>query len=170
MKSKKLNQNLLLTLMAAILMMGFGVDAKEASTTAVESLDMSQLDGTWIGDYSSLTNGREGYINLTLKSSSNEAIGGLTMIEGKKARLGKPGSSRSTKEKRRPLAITFAQVEGGTIRGTLTPFVDPKSGLNIQTIFNGSLVGDGVIEGTFTSTLTESGHSYTGSWQAVRKD
>ena len=167
MKIEKLNQNLLLTLMAAMLMIGVGAEAK---STTVESVDMSQLDGTWIGDYESLTNDRAGYINLTLKSSSNEATGGLRMIEGKKTRLGKPGTPRRTKEEIRPLDITFAQVEGGTIRGTLTPFVDLKSGLRIQTIFNGSLVGDGFIEGTFTSTLIESGHSYSGTWQAVRTD
>ena len=171
MNYKQKKQNLMLTITASfvtILMMVSTVEAKEK--IAAGTIDMSQLEGTWVGEYSSMVNGRQGYINLTLEASTTEAVGGLSMVAGKKNRTGKPGSSRSTREKRKPLDVTFVEVEGGMVQGTLTPFTDPQSGLKIETVFTGNLVDDGVIEGVFSSTLTESGHSYTGSWNAVRMD
>jgi hypothetical protein len=169
MNYKRKNQNVLLNVTAVfltMLMMVSTVEAKEASKT----LDLTQLEGTWIGEYSSLVNNRQGYINLTLEASSTKAVGGLSMVAGKKNRTGKPGTSRSSREKRRPLDVTFVEAEGGMIKGTVALFTDPQSGLEIETIFKGNLVEDGVIEGVFSSTLTESGHSYTGSWNAVRVD
>ena len=169
MNYKRKNQNVLLNVMAVfvtMLMMVNTVEAKEASKT----LDMTLLGGTWIGEYSSMVNNRQGYINLTLEASSTKAVGGLSMVAGKKNRTGKPGTSRSSSEKRKPLDVTFVEAEGGMIKGTVTPFTDPQSGLQIETIFKGNLVEDGVIEGVFSSTLTKSGHSYTGSWNAVRVD
>jgi hypothetical protein len=142
------------------------VEAKEASN----ALDMTLLEGTWIGEYSSMVNNHHGYINLTLEASSTKAVGGLSMVAGKKNRTGKPGTSRSSKEKRKPLDVTFVEAEGGMVKGTVALFTDPQSGLIIETIFKGNLTEDGVIEGVFSSTLTESGHSYTGSWNAVRVD
>jgi hypothetical protein len=174
MISKKMNPSLLayiITAIATATMITISVHAEKADTQiSVDTVDMSLLDGNWIGDYNSIVNNRQGYINLTLKSSSKKAVGGLTMISGKKGRVGKPGTTRRSKEKRKPLDITFVEIEDGMIQGSLTPFVDPQSGLRIETVFRGSLVGDGAVEGMFTSTLTESGHSYTGSWQAVRVD
>lgn len=169
MNYKQKNQNVLLNVTAVfvtMLMMVSTVEAKEASKT----LDMTLLEGTWIGEYSSLVNNRQGYINLTLEASSTKAVGGLSMVAGKKSRTGKPGTPRSSREKRRPLDVTFVEAEGGMIKGTVALFTDPQSGLEIETIFKGLLVEDGVIEGVFSSTLTESGHSYTGSWNAVRLD
>jgi hypothetical protein len=169
MNYKRKNQNVLLNVTAVfltMLMMVSTVEAKEASKT----LDLTQLEGTWIGEYSSLVNNRQGYINLTLEASSTKAVGGLSMVAGKKNRTGKPGTSRSSREKRKPLDVTFVEAEGGMIKGTVAIFTDPQSGLEIETIFRGDLVEDGVIEGVFSSTLTESGHSYTGSWNAVRVD
>lgn len=169
MNYKRKNQNVLLNVTAVfltMLMMVSTVEAKEASKT----LDLTQLEGTWIGEYSSLVNNRQGYINLTLEASSTKAVGGLSMVAGKKNRTGKPGTPRSSREKRRPLDVTFVEAEGGMIKGTVAIFTDPQSGLEIETIFRGDLVEDGVIEGVFSSTLTESGHSYTGSWNAVRVD
>jgi hypothetical protein len=169
MNYKRKNQNVLLNVTAVFLMMLMMVStvaAKEASKT----LDLTQLEGTWIGEYSSLVNNRQGYINLTLEASSTKAVGGLSMVAGKKNRTGKPGTSRSSREKRKPLDVTFVEAEGGMIKGTVAIFTDPQSGLEIETIFRGDLVEDGVIEGVFSSTLTESGHSYTGSWNAVRVD
>ena len=171
MNYKQKNQNVLLNVTAVLvtmLMMVNVVEAKEAS--ASKALDMTLLEGTWIGEYSSMVNNRQGYINLTLEASSTKAVGGLSMVAGKKNRASKPGTSRGSKEKRKPLDVTFVEAEGGMIMGTLTPFTDPQSGLQIETIFKGNLVEDGVIEGVFSSTLTESGHSYTGSWNAVRVD
>jgi hypothetical protein len=167
MNYKRKNQNLLLNVSAifvTMLMMVNTVEAKEAS------LDMTLLEGTWIGEYSSMVNNHQGYINLTLEASSTKAVGGLSMVSGKKNRSGKPGTSRSSKEKRKPLDVTFVEAEGGMVKGTVALFTDPQSGLQIETIFKGNLVEDGVIEGVFSSTLTESGHSYTGSWNAVRVD
>ena len=92
------------------------------------------------------------------------------MVLGKKATKGKPGSSTrrmSGGEKRKPLNITFVKIAEGKVSGKVTPFFDPNYDSMVNTVFEGTLYGGEILEGTFTSTIADKGSSYSGTWRVV---
>ena len=66
------------------------------------------------------------------------------------------------------LAIDFVQAEGGTIKGDVTPYQDPRfNNSTMHTSFQGTVQGD-TMKGTFTVKIGDTTDSYTGTWWAKR--
>jgi hypothetical protein len=143
---------------------------QERIAVAGDAVSMEALAGRWIGEYKSEVTGRHGYISFTLSTEQDKAVGGISMVSGRKAKTGKPGSAmrrRSGGEKRKPLNITFVKIAEGKVSGKVTPFFDPKFDSMVHTVFEGMLYGGELLEGTFTSTLADKGSSYSGTWRVI---
>lgn len=139
---------------------------------AIESdeVGMKVLTGKWLGEYQSEVSGRHGYVSFDLSGDKDKAVGGISMVAGGAGKSGKPGSStqqQSGGEKRKPLTITFVEIARDKVSGTVEPFFEPKFNSMVQTVFEGTLHGGEVLEGTFTSTLVDKGSSYSGTWKVV---
>jgi hypothetical protein len=65
------------------------------------------------------------------------------------------------------LTINFVWVAQGRVTGTLAPYADPETGVQLFTAFEGQLRGD-VIEGTYTTHAARSRDSQTGQWKVTR--
>ena len=65
------------------------------------------------------------------------------------------------------LTINFVRVAEGRVTGTLAPYADPETGVQLFTAFDGLLRGD-VIEGTYTTRSGRSLDSQTGEWKVTR--
>lgn len=147
-----------------------GTTPQERIATSGDKTGMKALAGRWIGEYKSKVTGRHGYISFALSGDKNKAVGGISMVSAKKGKSGKPGSVTrrlSGGEKRKPLTITFVEIEGGKVSGKVSPFFEPKYNSMVHSVFEGTLYGGEVLEGTFTSTIADTGSSYSGTWRVV---
>lgn len=137
------------------------------------SADLGTLRGRWVGEYSSSATGRSGTIVFDLLAEVDTARGEVWMSVGENANAGgyRPeGASayfRAT-ERLEVLTIRFVRVQGGTLSGVLDPYRDPRTGVDLFTVFRGSLEGD-VITGDFASTDPLTGDVSTGRWRVERK-
>jgi len=66
------------------------------------------------------------------------------------------------------LTINFVRVAEGRVSGTLAPYADPETGVQLFTSFAGQLRGD-VIEGTYSTRAGRSVDSQTGEWKVTRR-
>ena len=66
------------------------------------------------------------------------------------------------------LTINFVRVAEGRVTGTLAPYADPETGVQLFTAFDGLLRGD-AIEGTYTTRAGRSIDSQTGEWKVTRR-
>ena len=134
--------------------------------------DVAALVGHWEGAYSSAATGRSGSISFTLTASGDSAFGDVVMIPGG---LGRPlqawNKTAAPADAAAPrsalLTISFVRVAEGRVTGTLAPYADPETGVQLFTAFEGRLRGD-VIEGTYTTRTTRGVDSQTGEWQVTR--
>ena len=60
------------------------------------------------------------------------------------------------------------RVADGRVSGTLAPYADPETGVQLFTAFEGRLQGD-VIAGTYTTRIGHGVDSQTGQWQVTRR-
>jgi len=134
--------------------------------------DLAALAGHWEGTYSSVETGRSGSISFTLTANRDSAFGEVVMIP---RGFGRPlqawnnsappagaASPRSAVQ-----TINFARVARGRVTGTLAPYADPETGVQLFTAFEGQLRGD-VIEGTYTTRADRGLNSQTGQWKVTR--
>ena len=134
--------------------------------------DVAALAGHWDGAYSSAATGRSGSISFTLTSSGDSAFGDVVMIPSGFGRplqawnkaAAPPGAAapRST-----VLTINFVRVAEGRVTGTLAPYADPETSIQLFTAFDGQVRGD-VIEGTYTTRAARGVDSQTGQWTVTR--
>lgn len=131
--------------------------------------DLSELVGTWQGEYSSTETGRTGSITFEFKSGGKVARGDVLMVP--KGSLGAAPPAAGTD----PLAtmpqvlqISFVNAEGGVVKGTMDPYHDPSCNCEVDTTFVGRVSGD-TIEGTFTTTPTGKDAISTGRWKMTRQ-
>jgi|SRR5688572_9357423 hypothetical protein len=133
------------------------------------STDLQSLAGEWTGEYSSTETGRSGSIVFRLTAGTDSATGDVMM--GPQGGVAGPGGSgASTPEGARPtkvLTIRFVQVEGGTVRGRLDPYVEVECACTLLTVFNGELRGD-TLSGSYTSRLQTTGQEQHGRWKVTR--
>ena len=135
--------------------------------------DVAALEGQWDGSYSSAATGRSGSISFTLTATGDSAFGDVVMIP---RGLGRPlrawNNAAMPADAASPrtavLTINFVRVAEGRVTGTLAPYADPETGVQLFTAFEGLLRGD-VIEGTYTTRAGRSVDSQTGEWKVTRR-
>ena len=135
--------------------------------------DVAALAGHWDGAYSSAQTGRSGSISFTLVSEPDSALGDVVMIP---RGFGRPLQAWTGATPTAPgvvparatvLTISFVRVTEGRVSGTLKPYADPETGVQLFTTFDGRLDGD-VIAGTFTTRSAGAADSITGEWKVTR--
>jgi len=134
--------------------------------------DVAALEGQWDGSYSSAATGRSGSISFTLTATGDSAFGDVVMIPrglGRPLQAWNNAAAPADAAPPRPavLTINFVRVAAGHVTGTLAPYADPETGVQLFTAFDGLLRGD-VIEGTYTTRSGRSLDSQTGEWKVTR--
>lgn len=136
--------------------------------------DVAALAGHWDGAYSSAQTGRAGSISFTLVSAADSAFGDVVMIPrgfGRPLQAwtgGTPTTPGVEPARATVLTISFVRVTEGRVSGTLKPYADPETGVQLFTTFDGRLDGD-VIAGTFTTRSAGAADSITGEWKVTRR-
>lgn len=135
--------------------------------------DVAALEGQWDGSYSSAATGRSGSISFTLTATGDSAFGDVVMIPrglGRPLQAWNNAAAPADAASLRPavLTINFVRVAEGRVTGTLAPYADPETGVQLFTAFEGLLRGD-VIEGTYTTRAGRSVDSQTGEWRVTRR-
>jgi hypothetical protein len=138
------------------------------------SEDLGALRGRWVGEYSSSVTGRSGTVVFDLEAAGDTAHGEVWMSIGERTYAGGAYTPEAASgyfranERVEVLTIRFVRVDGGTLSGVLDPYRDPLTGIELLTVFRGSLEGD-VITGEFASTNAATGDVGTGRWRVERK-
>ncbi len=140
-----------------------------APAVPVAGADVSVLVGKWEGEYSSAQTGRSGSIVFEFKSGGKVARGDVLMVP-KGAYAAAPAASAADPLKAMPqvLQISFVNVVGGAVQGTMDPYTDPGCDCQVDTTFVGRITGD-TIEGTFTTTPSGKGGPTAGRWKMTRQ-
>lgn len=141
--------------------------ANPAPVVPVGGGDVSTLVGKWEGDYSSAQTGRSGNIAFEFKSGGKVARGDVYM-KPKGYNADAPPGADPLKSMPQILQISFVNVEGGAVQGTMDPYTDPSCNCQVDTTFVGRITGD-TIEGTFTTTPSGAGAPATGRWKMTRQ-
>ncbi len=136
--------------------------------------DVVALAGHWDGGYSSAQTGRSGSISFTLVSASDSAFGDVVMIPrgfGRPLQAwtgATPSAPGVAPARATVLTISFVRVTEGRVSGTLKPYADPETGVQLFTTFDGRIEGD-VIAGTFTTRRAGAPDAITGEWKVTRR-
>ena len=135
--------------------------------------DVAALEGQWDGSYSSAATGRSGSISFALTATGDSAFGDVVMIPrglGRPLQAWNNAAVPADAASLRPavLTINFVRVAEGRVSGTLAPYADPETGVQLFTAFEGLLRGD-VIEGTYTTRAGRGVDSQTGEWKVRRR-
>ena len=135
--------------------------------------DVAALEGQWDGSYSSAATGRSGSISFNLTATGDSAFGDVVMIprgSGRPLRAWNNAAvpADAASPRTAVLTIDFVRVAEGRVTGTLAPYADPETGVQLFTAFEGVLRGD-VIEGTYTTRAGRSVDSQTGEWKVTRR-
>jgi hypothetical protein len=138
-----------------------------APVVPVGGTDTSVLVGKWVGEYSSTETGRSGSIVIEFKSGGKVARGDVLM-QPKGYSASAPEGSDPLKSMPQVLQISFVNVEGGAVKGTMDPYVDPGCNCEVDTTFVGKVTGD-TIEGTFSTTPVGRDAPTAGRWKVTRQ-
>lgn len=132
--------------------------------------EIARLEGAWDGEYSSDETLRSGSIAFTLAAGADTAFGDVLMLP-RQFNLGRTPGDVQVSERPRPrnLPIRFVLTSGDRLTGMLDPYEDPECGCTLRTVFEGRVQGD-TIQGTFTSTNTQTGEVKHGEWKVKRRD
>lgn len=157
-----------LALLAAVF--GCRPSAPSAIPIAAERSELSDLAGTWSGEYTSPTTGRSGTIRLTIHPGTDTAFGDVVMIPRRSMRgpdqpAGEPGTV--TYPNPQSLEIRFVRVSGSRVSGLMAPYTDPDCSCVVTTTFTGEHAGNR-ISGTFRTVGR--GADATGTWWVTRHD
>ena len=141
--------------------------ANPSPLVPVGGTDVSALAGKWVGEYSSSETGRSGSIVIEFKSGGKVARGDVLM-KPKDYSASAPEGTDPLKSMPQILQISFVNVEGGAIKGTMDPYTDPACNCQVDTTFVGKLTGD-TIEGTFSTTPSGQNAPKVGKWKMTRQ-
>jgi len=145
-----MNKTLLASLSAVVLATGCVGAATQIEVKGPEP-DLVQLAGDWSGKFEGLDSGRTGTIHFALGLGRHTADGQVVMAGSKT-----------------PLAISVITVKNGEIQGQIEPYKDPSCRCEVQTRFEGQMLGN-VIGGTFTTRAVASGREQHGAWNVRRQ-
>jgi len=111
--------------------------------------------------------------SFTLTATRDSAFGDVVMIPrglGRPLQVWNNAAAPSGAAAPRPavLTINFVRVAEGRVTGTLAPYADPETGVQLFTAFDGLLRGD-VIEGSYTTRAGRGVDSQTGEWKVTRR-
>jgi hypothetical protein len=134
--------------------------------------ELAALAGHWEGAYSSAATGRSGSVSFTLTATGDSAFGDVVMIPRSYGRPLQAWNNAAAPAGAAPahsvvLTINFVRVGKGRVTGTLAPYADPETGLQLFTAFDGRVRGD-VIEGTYTTRTARGVNRQTGQWKVTR--
>ena len=136
--------------------------------------DLSQLVGTWTGEYISDTSlDRGGSIVFRLQAGDERAFGDVLMTRQGARHPYEPydpehGIVRSLGAKQ-SLAIRFVRARDGKVTGELDPYWDLDRDCEARTVFHGSIRGN-VIQGTYETTFRGTHQSSAGKWRVVKAE
>jgi hypothetical protein len=131
---------------------------------------MSQLDGKWVGDYSSPSTGRSGSIVFNLSGDRQSAQGEVIMYSTIVKMPGDPATVAAARSSQAAdvLSISFVRAADNEITGKLAPYRDPNTGATVSTTFTGRMIGD-TIEGSFESVSSDTNAPQHGRWRVRRQ-
>jgi hypothetical protein len=133
--------------------------------------DLAALAGEWTGDYSGTESGRSGTITFSLRAGTDSAYGDVFMVPRGNGNMPFPLDAKADHVRHarsdRWLAVQFVRVRGGTVSGTLEPYVAPDCDCQVSTTFSGRIAGN-IISGTFV-TRAGSGFDQRGRWSVERR-
>lgn len=158
-----------ISLITVAVMLGAGCTYQGTPVPVVG--DTQLLEGEWDGTYSSEQVGRSGSIQFQLKAGTDSAYGDVLMIPARMEEVQLPtvafvpGQFRKTPHL---LKISFVRCEGGDVTGRIDPYVDPDTGEQIYTTFEGRLRGK-EFQGTFSTYYPGSSRALTGKWLVTRR-
>ena len=130
---------------------------------------IAALRGEWAGEYWSGASERRGALNFSISTRSDSAFGDVTMFTplGQQLRPADSGDQhRVHSASTQALRIDFVRVGGGSVSGTLEPYIAPDCNCQVSTTFTGNVVGD-TIRGTFVTNGP--GGSRGGQWMMARR-
>ena len=129
---------------------------------------ISQLNGKWVGDYSSAATGRSGSIVFALTGDQKSARGDVVMYSTIVNVPTDPVASARASHAADVLSISFVRATDDVVTGKLDPYRDPATGATLTTTFTGRMAGD-TIEGTYESLSSESNVPVRGRWRVKRQ-
>jgi hypothetical protein len=136
-------------------------------------IEWRAMVGTWRGSYSTADKGRRGLIDFMLAAGDDQAFGDVLMtVAGSRERYGPVhddtrlnGASRAAYSD--VLTIRFIRASAGGLRGVMAAYWDPERGCEATATFHGA-IGDGRMDGTFTSLCADGVHAVQGRWSVTR--
>lgn len=131
--------------------------------------DLRALEGEWVGEYRSFETGRSGSILFNLSAGRDTATGDVIMVPRESGGVHHDRDPGVHMPGPQPLSITFVQVTGNVITGTIDPYPSPDCECQLLTTFRGEIRGDR-IEGSFVTHHSgfDQG-AQKGTWWALRK-
>jgi len=161
-------------LLVAVLLAAIGC-AYQPHPVVLEAgpVEWRAMVGRWRGSYSTAAAGRRGLIDFTLGAGDHEAFGDVLMIAA--GTHGKyntfhddgPGDGAPTREHSTVLTIRFIRASDGRLMGVTAPYLDRDRGCEATATFYGA-IGDGRMDGTFTSLCADGVHAVRGHWSVTR--
>jgi nitrous oxidase accessory protein NosD len=136
--------------------------------------DLTQLVGSWSGDYISDTSlDRGGSIIFRLQAGEERASGDVLMTRQGARHAYEPydpehGIVRSLGAKQ-SLAIRFVKARDGGVTGELDPYWDLDRECEARTVFHGTIRGN-VIQGTYETTFRGTHQRAVGKWRVAKAE
>jgi hypothetical protein len=130
-----------------VLLAACGGSQKDVAVKGQDS-ELIKIAGDWEGEYQGRDSGRKGPVKFSLQLGRHTAEGEVFM-----------GGET-------PLKIQFIEIEGGQLKGTIAPYMDPNCACEVSTSFLGTLQNDSV-SGTFETSVQ--GTTQVGTWSVRRK-
>ena len=132
------------------------------------------LIGTWHGSYNTASEKRRGLIDFSLAAGDKEAFGDVLMTAAgthgryNAAQHGAPSEGEVFLPHSTLLMIRFVRASDGRLMGATAPYWDADRQCEATATFYGA-IGDGRMDGTFTSLCADGVHAVQGRWTVRRR-
>ena len=134
------------------------------------SRDLRTLAGHWSGEFHNERTGRHGTIRFALQAGRDTGYARV-VVDGPMPveRCVDPLSTAIQAPEPREFVLRLGRVavSEGSVGGWLLPYPDPEAGCQVETWFEGTLMGD-VLEGHYFSDLADGSPIRQGTWSVTR--